>query len=362
MTLSLYPQTLRGRTRDTENTTLLRRRALFSIFVLCAALVPSCQGKSPIHDDSVVEGDADSDADTDSDPDRDTDADSDTDADGDCDADSLNVSDSWVQVSAGFIHACGIKADGSLRCWGGDINDYGATSAPDGTFARISVGSFSSCGIRTDGSIDCWGRSTEENPPDGTFLDLSDSNSSRRCAVDAGGQVVCWGNGDLDDVPQGEDFIDVEVSGSNICALTEGGELRCTGDNEFDQLRVPPGHEWVDFGVGADFVCGLSATHEIICWGDDYSDVSIYSPLDAPEGDFVQLDSDIYGSCAVATDGSVHCWGAYNTNPGGSSDSMGPFIQADRGGNDPYVCAIAADTSLSCWGLNDFGQCCPPED
>ena len=55
----------------------------------------------------------------------------------------------------GRFHSCGLRTDGTITCWGSDIE--GQLNAPAGQFSAVSAGGFHSCGLRTDGTITCWG-------------------------------------------------------------------------------------------------------------------------------------------------------------------------------------------------------------
>ena len=56
-------------------------------------------------------------------------------------------------VAAGGHHSCGVKADGSVACWG--YNTYGQSNAPAGAFLSVSAGLYHSCGVKADGSVAC---------------------------------------------------------------------------------------------------------------------------------------------------------------------------------------------------------------
>ena len=74
-----------------------------------------------------------------------------------------------VTVSAGLVHTCGIRADGSVECWGSGRS--GQAQALGGEFRAVSAGLFHTCGVRTDGRIDCWGSNEggQAQPPGGWF-------------------------------------------------------------------------------------------------------------------------------------------------------------------------------------------------
>ncbi len=122
-------------------------------------------------------------------------------------------------VSAGFDHACALKTDGTLWCWGGDL--YGQVGA--GQFApagrptpvqvfdrveKVSAGGFFTCAIRDDDTLWCWGGNADghlgvgstasmPSPQAVTTLgaDVRDVDTAVRsaCAVKLDGSVWCWG-------------------------------------------------------------------------------------------------------------------------------------------------------------------------
>ncbi len=141
----------------------------------------------------------------------------------------------FTDLTAGTIHVCGLKADGTVWCWG--RNSVGALG--DGTtvtrtapvavqtpvrFAAISAGGESTCGIATDGSVWCWGDRTVAGgglglpsfyptpvklPLARTFTSIS-ASSGHACGH-ANDGIWCWGlntwgqlgNGALSQVPVG---------------------------------------------------------------------------------------------------------------------------------------------------------------
>ena len=65
---------------------------------------------------------------------------------------------SFSQVSAGGEHSCALRTDGTITCWGRNVE--GRLDAPSGSFSQISAGWHHSCGLRDDGTITCWGNNT----------------------------------------------------------------------------------------------------------------------------------------------------------------------------------------------------------
>ena len=98
---------------------------------------------------------------------------------------------SFVSVDAGWSHSCGVMADLTLRCWGG--NDDGELDAPSGAFSAVSSGAYHSCGLRIDESVVCWGGNIEgeADAPSGSFSWVS-AGGLHSCGV-VSRVVRCWG-------------------------------------------------------------------------------------------------------------------------------------------------------------------------
>lgn len=77
---------------------------------------------------------------------------------------------------------------------------------PAGTFASVSAGvshyeeelgiGAHTCGVRADGTIACWGpdKSGQNAPPPGAFVAIGSSPMGYTCALDAAGATTCWGS------------------------------------------------------------------------------------------------------------------------------------------------------------------------
>ena len=71
------------------------------------------------------------------------------------------------------------RADGTVRCWGGESDDdecrapqlnCGQGVSPAGTFSQIVAGHYSNCGLTTSGTIACWGAGTTTGSCGGSDL------------------------------------------------------------------------------------------------------------------------------------------------------------------------------------------------
>lgn len=74
----------------------------------------------------------------------------------------------WASLTAGAGHLCGIRADGSLWCWGennggrlgvGDNADRTSPTQVGGatSWKTVTAGNLFTCGTRTGRTVWCWG-------------------------------------------------------------------------------------------------------------------------------------------------------------------------------------------------------------
>lgn len=256
----------------------------------------------------------------------------------------------FTQVSAGANHTCGIRPDGTLGCWGD--NTYGQSIAPAGTYSVVSAGGYHTCAIDTAGALSCWGWNgfgQLDGIPTGVFTQVSSGNL-HTCALRDNGQLACWGwDGDGQIGAPAGTFVQVTAGGSHSCALAPDGSLNCWGASSSGQTDVPDGiYGYV--GAGMYHTCALRANGEqagtIVCWGGNG-----FGQLDQiPEGTFQQISVGGQHTCGVRTTGTIACWG-WNRY-GQSFPPSGVRIAA--GG--AHSCAVRVDGTLTCWGENSSGQ------
>lgn len=250
---------------------------------------------------------------------------------------------------------CGLKGNGVLVCWGGDLygtlgrgpTEEGIPGKPG--YAAPVFGGLkfveaalvqTACGVTTEGALFCWGPNDQGQ--------LGDTSAETEL-ISLGGYF---------DKPASKSPVEVFSSGvthvgvglSHVCASFENGDLKCWGQATYGAGGVIDGIENgaaptdLDFDgkkvaqleLGVDASCLRSDDGEVYCWGTNLTGV-LGVPDDRSNPDHLACVSngsiqlryctvkpqlvplpapakklDVNGSCACAAldNEEVHCWGS----------------------------------------------------
>ncbi|MDQ3998440.1 MAG: PKD domain-containing protein [Gemmatimonadota bacterium] len=151
----------------------------------------------------------------------------------------------YKDISLGDLYSCALRTNGSIYCTGGMANP------PAARYLQLSVGQYGhACAIRSDATITCWGSNQNNQlvgvPTTGTFTQVSAGNVAT-CALRSDGEVLCWGydgpgGGGVvraENIPPGP-FVHLTMGGLHACAQRASGKIVCWGLNDRGQATVPP--------------------------------------------------------------------------------------------------------------------------
>lgn len=239
------------------------------------------------------------------------------------------------EIAAGGSHTCGLDPEGIAYCWGrnhrGQLGTGTAADAAapvlvagDLRFAHITAGETHTCAVTPDGDAHCWGDerfgalgtgapATHVNTPAPVTGDLRFEQLSAgwgtTCGRTADGAAYCWGRNEFGQAGSGRtDAIhpsperavpkltvqSIATSGAHACALDANDALHCWGAN--------PAPDWpLGTATVMDNCASAAGNATVPC---SPRPVSV-----APNLRFRAVSTGAH-SCAIGTDGTLHCWGA----------------------------------------------------
>jgi alpha-tubulin suppressor-like RCC1 family protein len=322
---------------------------------------------------------------------------------------------SWTSVSSGGYFSCGIKADHSVWCWGGNFYgnvgngfdsgiDYNATTGTGSSnnsaaptpsqvvgnwtdVQSLGLGTNHACAIRKNATTGaqtlwCWGADD--------YGQLGNSKTTPLC-----GPPGCTEGGQQNtpiQVGMDTDWSAVAGGLSHTCALKLDGSLWCWGRNRYGELGTgtasttptlvptkvaePPGAgmslPWTAVSAREEQTCGV-AGGQLYCWGDNsYSEAGDCTGAanDAAPNrvgmatDWVQVSVGKLGACGVRGNNNAYCWGDNTFGEIGNGtglDSCNPRqVNMTTGSNvwsgvcsgEYFSCGVQSDNSGWCWGID----------
>ncbi|HYH79665.1 MAG TPA: hypothetical protein VEX86_07700 [Longimicrobium sp.] len=276
----------------------------------------------------------------------------------------IRVNDSpWDVISVGDYGACGLKG-GAAWCWGSDLDGGLGTGSVSSGCGGTNDGINAGCSpvpVKVTGEFSL---SQLHGGPEVSFTQIAAGGNISRdfgsdfsrftCGVDAAGKAYCWGSNGMGTLGNGRQYplanpAPQRVAGARIyrfvtagyrhaCALDDQGQAFCWGKGISGELGHPPthgdisvaptavqgGHSFTQIAAGAAHTCGVKSTGEVWCWGsnghgalgtdDPVGECGGYlcsiDPVRVESGlQFTQVTAGQLHTCALATDGTIWCWG-----------------------------------------------------
>lgn len=282
-----------------------------------------------------------------------------------------------IDVGGAFqtAHACAVRFDGTIRCWGSNAAGQLGPDGPEGSSTRdpvlvplevsarqVACGANHTCALSDGGDVWCWGANpigqlgddagTRATPgqvaglPGPMHAIAAGGNAT--WALSATGEVWAWGGVPPNDV---ERAYEPRLFASGVTAIDAGrraavfhradtapvyvGDLG-TGIESASTLSDVPFGEARGVGLGWEHGCAVSAGGSAACFGRDDGRAGDGTPGDAfhrtpvaVSGLGAALDVAVAASSACALveeDQEVWCWGFDDHGSLGRNDtSDGPF-------------------------------------
>lgn len=286
----------------------------------------------------------------------------------------------WIAPAAGSIHTCALAADGSVWCWGGNMNGQlgsGDTVArPDprqvalpAKAVDVRTGFEFTCALLADASVWCWGYNIEgqlglgdqypgvDRPSpvqlgtdhDWTFVATGQGHG---CGIRAPGRLYCWGRNTNSQLGQG---------------VTQPEEMRAP-------VQVGADADWVAVGCSQSTTCARKRNGSLWCWGDQASGalaMGDVNPRPAPAqvptySDWSAETVGTFHTCGLRPGGEIWCAGRNTEGQIGAPDfvdALPNMMRADPGtgwvevrAGRFFTCARKGDDSVWCMGLNKEGE------
>ena len=70
-----------------------------------------------------------------------------------------------ANLGAGDVHTLALQRDGSIACWGSNLDGQAPPDGIQGDFVAIAAGLAHSLALRRDGGIACWGSNDDGQAP-----------------------------------------------------------------------------------------------------------------------------------------------------------------------------------------------------
>ena len=287
--------------------------------------------------------------------------------------DAIGLTEGVIDLSAQNVHACAIKTDGKVYCWGAAFRIGDGTNENrniptrvvgiDEGAKKVVAGSGHTCAITSANAVKCWGYDISG------ALGRGVENDHKNTAV----SVPNLASG----------VVDIDAGTDSNCAK-RGSEWWCWGRNDYGQLGLgdstkrlqptlaPNNASFVKISIGARSACGITALGAVRCWGSNENGLlgnasGINSLLSVPASGLTSNVTHVMvrnGIACALQGGQLKCWGKNNfgqLGDGTTTPYLTPQLVSLTGTvtsfsiNSDHACGIVSDKA-HCWGNNGHGQ------
>jgi alpha-tubulin suppressor-like RCC1 family protein len=289
---------------------------------------------------------------------------------------------SFVQISAGAEHACGVAADGKAWCWGANLagelgiptadSPHQCSSRPCALrpvavsgglrFRQVTAGTNVTCGVSTEDEVFCWGDNGAGEL--GIGIKLASSSTPR-------------------EVAGGRRYSSVRVgTGSMVCAITLRREAFCWGagylgngvnGSSRSPVKVTGTQAWLDLDVGEAHACAITTANQAWCWGNNHlgqlgdgTTTTRLTPVRAARAfSFLDIEAGARTSCGILTDQRAVCWGSSTATGDGRGLGRVTLTPVVLGGTRKWSnlslsyldgCGVTLAGVGFCWGQGAAGE------
>ena len=218
-----------------------------------------------------------------------------------------------IAVGEAVYHgfACGVRTSGELACWGDNGHDWGNVFPPEGTFKSVSLGYGHACAIKMDDTVVCWGSvdpSARGIPSRGPFRSLGGGGVHSHCGIRPDDTLNCWSG--LYASPGAFQSVSVNTSrgGDYYCGVRTDGTVACSGTGHYGETTPPEG-KFQSVSAGRGHVCGVRVDGAVACWGRNTYDGEVMGQSTPPAGEFLSVSAGENYTCGIRTNRTLSCWG-----------------------------------------------------
>jgi alpha-tubulin suppressor-like RCC1 family protein len=168
----------------------------------------------------------------------------------------------------------------------------------------------------------------------------------------------------------GSPVIDLAADLDDTCALHADGTVSCWGDDAYGQLGLGSTTlgAVTQLAMGHNFTCARMADRTVRCSGLNDEGQLGNGTMSGEEAHAVptavvglsgitQTAAGYDHACALASDGTVSCWGSeLSLVPWQVTSIEGLAGVSQVGAGEAFTCALRTDGSVVCWGVNLEGE------